>query len=41
MKQLLISLLLLAATAAQAGIFMAEELPDPGTDPDGIFMAED
>lgn len=40
MKALIAALLLLAATAAQAGIFMAE---DDATveDPDGIFMAED
>ena len=40
MKQLLIALLLLAATAAQAGIFMAED-DEPAEDTDGIFMAED
>jgi hypothetical protein len=40
MKRLLISILLLAATAAQAGIFMAEG-EDDTADPDGIFMAED
>lgn len=40
MKKLIASLLLLAATAAQAGIFMAED-DEVIVDPDGIFMAED